>query len=41
LIKELDGPNAAARVSAARSILEDNERGPTNNNMPQVPALRS
>lgn len=35
LIKELDGPNAAA----ARTILEDNERSPAANNMPQVPGF--
>jgi hypothetical protein len=39
LIKELDGPNAAARVAAARTILEDNERAPAGNNMPQVPGF--
>jgi hypothetical protein len=39
LIKELDGPNAAARVAAARTILEDNERSPAGNNMPQVPGF--
>lgn len=39
LIKELDGPNAAARVAAARTILEDNERTPAGNNMPQVPGF--
>ena len=36
LIEELDGPNAAARVAAARTILEENERAPAGNNMPQV-----
>jgi hypothetical protein len=39
LIKELDGPNAAARVAAARSILEDCERAPPGNNMPQIPGF--
>jgi hypothetical protein len=39
LIKELDGPNAAARVAAARSILEDSERAPAAGNMPQVPGF--
>jgi hypothetical protein len=34
LIKELNGPNAAARVAAARTILEDSERSPAANNMP-------
>jgi hypothetical protein len=39
LIKEMDGPNAAARVAAARTILEDNERTAAGNNMPQVPGF--
>jgi len=39
LIKELDGPNAAARVSAARTILEGGERAPPGSNMPQVPGF--
>jgi hypothetical protein len=39
LIKELDGPNAAARVAAARTLLEENERSPAGNNMPQVPGF--
>jgi hypothetical protein len=39
LIKELTGPNAAARVAAARSLLEENERAPAGNNMPQVPGF--
>jgi hypothetical protein len=39
LIKELDGPNAAARVAAARTLLEENDRGPAGNNMPQVPGF--
>jgi hypothetical protein len=38
LIKELDGPNAAARVAAARTLLEDNDRT-SGNNMPQVPGF--
>ena len=36
LIKELDGPNVAART-----LLEENERTPTGNNMPQVPGFVS
>jgi len=39
LIKELDGPNAAARVAAARTILEDNERAPASNGVAQVPGF--
>jgi hypothetical protein len=39
IIKELDGPNAAARVAAARTILEDNTTAPAGNNMPQVPGF--
>jgi predicted HTH domain antitoxin len=39
LRKEMNGPNAAARVAAARTILEDNERAPVNGNMPQVPGF--
>jgi hypothetical protein len=39
LIKELEEPNAAARVAAARSILEDSERAPAAGNMPQVPGF--
>jgi hypothetical protein len=39
LIKELDGASAAARVAAARTILEDNERSPAANNMPLVPGF--
>jgi hypothetical protein len=39
LIKELDGPNAAARVASARTLLEENERTPVGNNMPQVPGF--
>jgi hypothetical protein len=38
LIKELTGPNAAARVAAARTILEDNAATPAGN-MPQVPGF--
>jgi hypothetical protein len=34
-----DGPNAAARVAAARTLLEENERTPAGNNMPQVPGF--
>src|SRR5579883_1056163 len=39
LIKELDGPNASARVAAARTLLEESDRGPAGNNMPQVPGF--
>jgi len=39
LIKELDGPNAAARVASARTLLEDNDRTSAGNNMPQVPGF--
>jgi hypothetical protein len=39
LIKELEGPNAAARVAAARTLLEDNDRNPAGNGMPQVPGF--
>jgi hypothetical protein len=39
LIKELEEPNAAARVAAARSILKDSERAPAAGNMPQVPGF--
>jgi HEAT repeat protein len=39
LIKELDGPNAAARVAAARTILEDSATAPAGNGMPQVPGF--
>jgi hypothetical protein len=39
LIKELDGSNAAARVAAARTLLEENERTPAGGNMPQVPGF--
>jgi hypothetical protein len=38
LIKELDGPNAAARVAAARTLLEDTDKS-AGNNMPQVPGF--
>jgi hypothetical protein len=31
--------NAAARVAAAWTLLEENERTPAGNNMPQVPGL--
>jgi hypothetical protein len=37
LIKELTGPNAAARVAAARAILEEIQQTPAGNGMPQVP----
>jgi hypothetical protein len=39
LIKELDGPNAAARVAAARTLLENNDATSAGNNMPQVPGF--
>ena len=39
LIKELDGPNAAARVAAARTLLEDHDKTSAGNNMPQVPGF--
>jgi len=39
LITELTGPNAAARVAAARTILEDNTTVPAGNGMPQVPGF--
>jgi hypothetical protein len=39
IIKELDGPNAAARVAAARTLLEKNDRAPAGNHMPQVPGF--
>jgi hypothetical protein len=39
IIKELDGNNAAARVAAARTILEDNATAPAGNNVPQVPGF--
>jgi hypothetical protein len=39
LIKELDGPNAAARVASARTLLEENDRNSGGNNMPQVPGF--
>src|SRR5258705_10901391 len=39
LIKELAGPNAAARVAAARTLLENNDGTSAGNNMPQVPGF--
>jgi hypothetical protein len=39
LIKELDGPNAAARVAAARTIMENSDGTSAGNNMPQVPGF--
>jgi hypothetical protein len=39
LINELTGPNAAARVAAARTLLEENIQSPAGNNMPQVPGF--
>jgi hypothetical protein len=39
LINKLNGPNAAARVASARTILEENDRTPAGNNMPQVPGF--
>jgi hypothetical protein len=38
-IKQLHGPNAAARVAAARTLLEENERSPAGSNMAQVPGF--
>jgi hypothetical protein len=39
LIKELDGPNAASRVAAARTILEGDKQAPISAGMPQVPGF--
>ena len=39
LIKELDGPNAAARVASARTLLEETDRNSGGNNMPQIPGF--
>ena len=39
LIKELDGPNAAARVAAARTVLEESQQSPAGNGMPQIPGF--
>jgi hypothetical protein len=39
LIKELTGPNAAARVAAARTLLEENQQTPAGNGMPQIPGF--
>jgi hypothetical protein len=39
LIKELDGPNASARVAAARTLLEENATPSGTGNMPQVPGF--
>jgi hypothetical protein len=39
LIAELTGTNAAARVAAARAILEENPQTPAGNNMAQVPGF--
>jgi hypothetical protein len=39
LINELTGSNAAARVAAARTLLEENDRAPASNSMPQVPGF--
>jgi hypothetical protein len=39
LINELDGPNAAARVAAARTLLEETQQTPAAGNMPQVPGF--
>lgn len=39
LINELGGPNAAARVASARTLLEENDRNSGGNNMPQVPGF--
>ena len=39
LIKELDGPNAASRVAAARTILEGDKAAPISAGMPQAPGF--
>jgi hypothetical protein len=39
LIRELTGNNAAARVAAARTLLEENERSPAAAGMPQIPGF--
>jgi hypothetical protein len=39
LINELDGENAAARVAAARTLLEDHDKTSAGNNLPQVPGF--
>jgi hypothetical protein len=39
LIKELDGPNAAARVAAARTLLEESPQTSAGNGMAQVPGF--
>ena len=39
LIKELDGPNAASRVAAARTILEGDKQAPISAGMPQAPGF--
>jgi hypothetical protein len=39
VIAELVGPNASARMSAARILLEEPERTPASANMPQVPGF--
>jgi hypothetical protein len=39
LIKELDGPNAASRVAAARTILEGDKAAPISAGMPQTPGF--
>jgi hypothetical protein len=39
IIKELDGPNAAARVAAARTLLEETDRSPAANGVGQIPGF--
>jgi len=39
LIKELDGNNAAARVAAARTLLEEAPHAAPGGNMPQAPGF--
>ena len=39
LIKELDGPNASARVAAARTLLEEGPQASAGNGMAQVPGF--
>jgi hypothetical protein len=39
LIAELNGSNAAARVAAARTLLEETERTPAAAGMPQIPGF--
>lgn len=39
LIAEMKGPNAAARVAAARTLLEDDAKAPIASGMPQQPGF--